>query len=124
LRSGDRIEREFRDEFLPMYLDEARPQSVADFDKLETQDLCVKLRESAIGLSSTRMWRRCRQYRGELLSRFAPGGPWRRRAWSRHRCSVRSLRPSKVSNRLGVAALPKSRPWLLARHFVIVRARL
>jgi phosphohistidine swiveling domain-containing protein len=118
LRSGDRIEREFRDEFLPMYLDEARPQSVADFDKLETQDLLrevARIRDrfvfdthvavDVVNIAASFYLDRARRSLAE--KGMEPS-------------SVLGSIPQTVESQAiaGVsAALPKSRPWLLARHF-------
>jgi rhodanese-related sulfurtransferase/phosphohistidine swiveling domain-containing protein len=43
LRDADRIEREFRDEFLPRYLDQARLMGVADFASLSTPELVSEI---------------------------------------------------------------------------------
>ena len=48
MRQADRIEREFRDEFLPEFLAELRLAAVADFDKLSRQELLAEV---------ARLWR-------------------------------------------------------------------
>jgi phosphohistidine swiveling domain-containing protein len=52
LRRADRIEREFRDEFLPRFLADIRLTEAADFDRLTTPDLVAeieRLRERFVG---------------------------------------------------------------------------
>ncbi|AMN43849.1 PEP/pyruvate-binding domain-containing protein [Rhodoplanes sp. Z2-YC6860] len=44
LRTADRIESDFREHFLPRFLDECRLASVADFEKLATADLVAEIR--------------------------------------------------------------------------------
>jgi rhodanese-related sulfurtransferase/membrane protein insertase Oxa1/YidC/SpoIIIJ/phosphohistidine swiveling domain-containing protein len=44
VRTADRIEREFREEFLPRFLDESRLANVADFEKLATVDLIAEIK--------------------------------------------------------------------------------
>lgn len=118
LRSGDRIEREFRDEFLPMYLDEARPQSVADFDKLETQELLrevAKIRDRFVFETHVAV---------DVVN-IAAGFYLDRARRSLMRAGVE---PSSVLGSIPqtieshaiaeIAAAPsKRRPWLLMRHF-------
>ncbi len=43
-RTADRIERDFRERFLPQFLDESRLANVADFEKLPTADLVAEIR--------------------------------------------------------------------------------
>ena len=43
LRDADRIERDFRENFLPQFLGEARLQTVADFEKLATEELVAEI---------------------------------------------------------------------------------
>ena len=43
LRDADRIERDFRESFLPQFLGEARLQTVADFEKLTTEELVAEI---------------------------------------------------------------------------------
>ncbi len=43
LRDPDRIERDFRENFLPQFLGEARLQTVADFEKLATEELVAEI---------------------------------------------------------------------------------
>jgi rhodanese-related sulfurtransferase/membrane protein insertase Oxa1/YidC/SpoIIIJ/phosphohistidine swiveling domain-containing protein len=43
VRSADRIEKDFRDRFLPRFLGETRLQAVADFEKLSTSDLVAEI---------------------------------------------------------------------------------
>ena len=43
LRKADQIEREFREHFLPDFLGEVRLQTVADFEKLPTEDLVAEI---------------------------------------------------------------------------------
>jgi rhodanese-related sulfurtransferase/membrane protein insertase Oxa1/YidC/SpoIIIJ/phosphohistidine swiveling domain-containing protein len=44
LRSADRIERDFREEFLPRFFDEIRIANVADFEQLPTGELVAEIR--------------------------------------------------------------------------------
>jgi rifampicin phosphotransferase len=44
LRSADRIERDFRDVFLPRFLDEIRIANVADFEQLQSTELVAEIR--------------------------------------------------------------------------------
>lgn len=43
MRDADRIERDFRDDFLPHFLDETRLQTVADFEKLPSEELVAAI---------------------------------------------------------------------------------
>src|SRR4029077_13187259 len=44
LRGADRIERDFREQFLPQFIDETRLLHVADFEKLSTVDLVAEIK--------------------------------------------------------------------------------
>ena len=44
LRTADRIERDFREQFLPRFLDETRILNVVDFEKLATADLIAEIK--------------------------------------------------------------------------------
>ena len=44
LRTADRIERDFREHFLPQFLDESRLLNVVDFEKLATADLVAEIK--------------------------------------------------------------------------------
>ena len=44
LRTADRIERDFREHFLPQFIDETRLLNVVDFEKLSTADLIAEIK--------------------------------------------------------------------------------
>ena len=44
LRTADRIERDFREHFLPQFIDETRMLNVVDFEKLSTVDLIAEIK--------------------------------------------------------------------------------
>ena len=44
LRTADRIERDFRENFLPQFIEETRLLNVADFEKLSTADLVAEIK--------------------------------------------------------------------------------
>ena len=44
LRTADRIERDFREHFLPQFIDETRLLNVVDFEKLSTVDLIAEIK--------------------------------------------------------------------------------
>ena len=44
LRTADRIERDFRENFLPQFIDETRLLNVVDFEKLSTADLIAEIK--------------------------------------------------------------------------------
>jgi phosphohistidine swiveling domain-containing protein len=44
LRTADRIERDFREDFLPRFIDETRMLNVVDFEKLSTADLLAEIK--------------------------------------------------------------------------------
>ena len=44
LRTADRIERDFREHFLPQFIDETRLLNVVDFEKLSTEDLVAEIK--------------------------------------------------------------------------------
>ena len=44
LRTADRIERDFREHFLPQFIDETRMLNVVDFEKLSTADLIAEIK--------------------------------------------------------------------------------
>ena len=118
LRDADRIERDFREDFLPQFIDETRLLNVVDFEKLSTAELIAEIKrlhdrfvfDTHVAVDVVNI------AAGFYLDRA------RKALWSDGAmppaCSATSRRPTRATPSPKSRRLPaKSRRWLLLKNF-------
>ena len=118
LRTADRIERDFREHFLPQFIDETRMLNVVDFEKLSTADLIAEIKRLHDRfVFDTHVAVDVVNIAAGVLSRPRPQGP-----------SADAIDPSSLLGHIPEthearaiaeinAAAAKSRRWLLLKNF-------